>query len=155
MRGCVRTGKTIAVVLALAAWFLGHAWKGLTVYFQGDDAMNLYQAWVLPTWKILAANLTPFTTVYRPLGTAFYKLGFDLLGWHPLGFRMVAYLLMLANIGLLYRVAKLVIFISTAEPFTMCCVTRSFCSHCGFIYREAPGTYRNALSCFLFVMYWR
>jgi hypothetical protein len=108
MRRDVRTEKTIAVVFALAAWFLGHAWKGLTAYFQGDDAMNLYQAWILPPWRILAANLTPFTTVYRPLGTAFYRLSFGLLGWHPLGFRIAAYLLMLANIGLLYRVAKLV-----------------------------------------------
>jgi hypothetical protein len=106
----VRIGKTIAVILALATWFLGHTWKGLTVYFQGDDSMNLYQAWILPPWKIVAANLTPFTTVYRPLGTAFYRLGFGLLGWHPLGFRIAAYLLMLANIGLLYRVAKLVTF---------------------------------------------
>lgn len=104
----MRRAKTIAVVLVLAAWFLGHAWKGLTVYFQGDDAMNLYFAWILPPWKILLANLTPFTTVYRPVGTAFYRLGFALLGWHPLGFRVIAYLLMLANIGLLYRVAKLV-----------------------------------------------
>ncbi len=102
----MRRAKTVAVVLALLAWFLGHAWKGLTVYFQGDDAMNLYMAWILPPWKILAANLTPFTTVYRPLGTAFYRLGFGLLGWHPLGFRIAAYLLMLANIGLLYCVAK-------------------------------------------------
>jgi hypothetical protein len=101
-------GKTIAVILDLAAWFLGHAWKGLTVYVTGDDSMNLYQAWILPPWKILAANLTPFTTVYRPLGTAFYRLGFTLLGWRPLGFRIVAYLFMLAGIGLLYRVAKLV-----------------------------------------------
>ena len=104
----MRLWKSAAVALFLAAWFLGHAWKGLTVYFQGDDSMNLYQAWVLPPWKILVGNLTPFTSVYRPLGTAFYRIGFGLLGWHPLGYRIAAYLLLMANIGLLYKVAKLV-----------------------------------------------
>jgi hypothetical protein len=104
----MRRWKLIAVVLFLAAWFLGHAWKGLTVYFQGDDSMNLYQAWVIPPWKIVLANLTPFTMVYRPLGTAFYRLGFFALGWHPLGFRIAAYAFMMANIYLLYRAAKLV-----------------------------------------------
>ena len=103
----MRRLKAIAVAVFLVAWFLGHAWRGLTVYFQGDDAMNLYQAWVIPPWKIVVANLNPFTSVYRPLGTAFYRLGFSLLGWHPLGYRIAAYVLMMASIYLLYRVAKL------------------------------------------------
>ena len=91
----------------LAAWFLGHAWRGLLVYFQGDDAMNLYQAWILPPWKILVGNLTPFTTLYRPLGTAVYRVMFHAVGWHPLGFRVLLYALLLVNIGLLYRVARM------------------------------------------------
>jgi hypothetical protein len=104
----MRRWKTAALALFLAAWFLGHAWKGLTVYFQGDDSMNLYQAWVLSPWQIIVGNLSPFTAVYRPVGTAFYRLGFFALGWHPLGFRIAAYVLMMVNIYLLYRVAKLV-----------------------------------------------
>jgi hypothetical protein len=145
----MRRWKTAVVVLALAAWFLGHAWKGLTVYFQGDDSMNLYQAWVLPPWKILAANLWPFTTVYRPLGTAFYRLGFGLLGWHPLGFRVAAYLLMLANIGLLYRVAKLVT--SSTEIGVLAALLGSYHPRLMDIYLSG-GTIYDVLCCTCFLL---
>ena len=63
--------KSAVLMLAIAAWFLGHTWKGLAVYFQEDDLMNMYQAWVLPLYKLVLANLTPFTSVYRPLGAGF------------------------------------------------------------------------------------
>ena len=93
--------------LAVAAWFLGHAWKGLFIYFQGDDMYNLYQAWTTPAWKLLLANLIPFTSVYRPLGAAVYRVLFATAGWNPLAFRVVVYALFLANIFLVYRVARL------------------------------------------------
>lgn len=93
--------------LAVAAWFLGHAWKGLFIYFQGDDMYNLYQAWTTPAWKLLLANLMPFTSVYRPLGAAVYRVLFATIGWSPLGFRVLVYALFLANIWLVFRIARL------------------------------------------------
>ncbi len=106
MRGRERW-KTAAAALLLAAWFLARTWRGLLVYFQGDDAMNLYQAWILAPWKIALANLTPFTAVYRPFGTAVYRSLYAIFGWHPLPFRILVYALMLLNIGLLYRLARM------------------------------------------------
>jgi hypothetical protein len=98
--------KRVAISLALAAWFLGHTWKGLLVYFDGDDMQNIYHAWVLSPWKILFANLTPFTSIYRPFGTAVYRVLFEAAGLHPLPYRIVAYAFLLANIWLLYLVAE-------------------------------------------------
>jgi len=100
--------KSAALALFLAAWFLSRAWRGLFVYFQGDDMMNTYQAWLLPWWKVLAANLTPFTTVYRPFGSLYYKAAYSVFGFHPLGFRVVTYSFMLLNIALMYRLARLI-----------------------------------------------
>jgi hypothetical protein len=98
--------KSAVLMLAIAAWFLGHTWKGLAVYFQEDDLMNMYQAWVLPLYKLVLANLTPFTSVYRPLGAGFYRLLYHSAGLHPLPFRIVAYGLMMLNVWLIFRLAR-------------------------------------------------
>jgi hypothetical protein len=95
--------KRIAVAVLLAAWFLGHTWPGLLRDFSEDDLMNMYFAWVLPLPRLLLGNLTPFTSVYRPLGSAFYRVMYDAAGLHPFPFRVAAYALMLLNIWLVYR----------------------------------------------------
>lgn len=97
---------SVAIALGLAAWFLDHTWRGLFVMFQGDDMMNTYLAWVLPWRRLVWGNLTPFTTVYRPVGSLFYKIMYAAAGFHPLPFRIALYALMLVNIGLLYRFAR-------------------------------------------------
>lgn len=102
-----RHWKTIVVTAIIVGWLLGHTWKGLFVYFQDDDMMNLYQAWILPWWKLALANVTPFTTVYRPFGALVYRVLYDVAGLNPLPFRIVAYLLLLVNTWLLFRIAKL------------------------------------------------
>lgn len=100
--------KAGALAAVVAAWFLGHTWKGLFVYFQGDDMHNLYGAWITPWWKLLLANLIPFTSVYRPLGALVYRTVFAAAGWNPLAYRVLVYALLLANIWLVYRVVQLV-----------------------------------------------
>jgi hypothetical protein len=102
-----RHAQSAAVALAPAAWFLANTWRGLLVPFTNDDLMNLYGAWTLPAWKLFVANLSPFTAVYRPLGSAFYRIVYLCAGLHPLPFRVVTYALMLVNVWLVYRLAKM------------------------------------------------
>lgn len=92
----------------LTAWFFANTWRGLLVPFTTDDLMNLHGAWSLRPLKLLVlANLSPFTAVYRPLGSAVYRIVFWFAGLNPLPFRMVAYALMLINVWLVYRLVKL------------------------------------------------
>jgi hypothetical protein len=99
--------KSAAAVAFIALWFFGHTWRGLFVGFQDDDMMNLYHAWVLPWYQLLAANLVPFTPIYRPLGSALYRILYVTAGLHPLPFRICAYALMTLNLWLIFRLAKL------------------------------------------------
>ena len=67
----------------------------------------MYFAWILPWYKLVIANVVPFTDTYRPLGSAFYSILYHSAGLTPLPFRIVAYIFMTLNIWLLYRVARL------------------------------------------------
>jgi hypothetical protein len=100
--------KFIAVIAAIAGWFFGNAWRGLTESFSGDDMMNLYHAWDFPLRHLIVANLTPLNKVYRPAGAVFYRVLYDLFGLHPFPFRIAIYCLLLVNIALLYWLAKLI-----------------------------------------------
>jgi hypothetical protein len=96
--------KKIATGALIAAWFLALSWRGLVRDFTEDDLMNMYFAWILPAKRLILANLTPFTSVYRPVGSAFYRVMYLSAGLHPLPFRIAAYALMLLNLWLVYRV---------------------------------------------------
>jgi hypothetical protein len=133
------TWKGVAVALALAAWFLDHTWRGLLCSFQGDDTMNLYEAWVLPVRRLAVGNLTPFTAVYRPVGSVFYKLMFAAAGFHPLPFRVVLYALMLANIGLLYRFARQVT--GSSEAAALAALIGSYHNHLIDMYQNGGVVY--------------
>jgi hypothetical protein len=100
--------KTLAAAAFLALWFVGQTWKALLVDFTEDDLMNMYGAWVLPLRTLVLANLTPFTSVYRPLGSVFYRVMYQCVGLNPLPFRVAAYGLMMLNIWLVYRVIRVV-----------------------------------------------
>jgi hypothetical protein len=78
-----------AILLSILTfvWFAG---DGLAAYFTPDDMMNLYGAWDHP-W---ASD--------RLAGTLFYNLAFKVLGFEPLGYRIVCWLLLAGNLALLY-----------------------------------------------------
>lgn len=141
--------KAAAVALFLAAWLLSHAWKGLLIYFTGDDMMNLYQAWALPAWKIFAANLSPFSTVYRPFGTAVYRVVFALAGWRPLEFRVVVYAFLLLNIWLVYRVARRLT--GSAEIGVLAALLFSYHRNLMDLYLN-NGTLYDVLACAFFLL---
>ena len=97
-----RNFRIFAFIL-IAAWFLGCSWRGILIPFTGDDLMNISAAWTLPMRKLVWANITPFTPIYRPFGSAYHRLLFALFGLHPLPFRLVTYVLLGLNLYLLFR----------------------------------------------------
>ncbi len=79
----------------------------MLIGFDGDDLMNTYQAWRVPIWKLVLANLAPFTTVYRPVGSALYRVFFWFDEFHLLPMRILVYALLLLNIWLAFKAAHL------------------------------------------------
>jgi hypothetical protein len=98
--------KAFAVAAFLALWFVGQTWPALLANFTEDDLMNMSGAWALPSRTLVLANLTPFTSVYRPLGSVFYRVIYEAVGLNPLPFRVAAYSLMIFNIWLVYRLLR-------------------------------------------------
>jgi hypothetical protein len=80
-----------AAALAIFALFLAFAGDGIRAYFTPDDMMNLYGAWFRP---LLEAD--------RPLGALVYRGLFGAFGLNPLPYRIVSFILLFANLGLLY-----------------------------------------------------
>jgi len=134
------------VVLVITTWFLSHTWRGLLVYFHGDDTMNMYRAWALPASRLLVSNLTPFTAEYRPLGALFYRLLYAVAGFNPLPFRIVCYCFLLFNIWLTYRFAKLLT--GSTEIAVLTALIGSYHRHFMDLYQN-DGTVYDIL-CFTF-----
>jgi hypothetical protein len=141
--------KRVAVGAFIAAWFIAQSWRGMLVDFTEDDLMNMYFAWVLPLPRLLIGNLTPFTSVYRPVGTAFYRVLYDLAGFHPLPFRMAAYVLMLVNIWLVYRLAAAIT--GSLETGALCALIFSFHKRLFGLFVNG-GTIYDILCCTFFCL---
>jgi hypothetical protein len=91
----------LAAGVALFAWFVYVVRGGLASWFDNDDLMNLYYYWVRPWSALLKANLTFWSSFYRPAGGLFYRTIFALWGFHPLPFRIATLALLAVNFGLL------------------------------------------------------
>lgn len=107
---------------------------GVWASFYADDIMNLYWAFANVSWgKLLAANIVPFTTVYRPMGALYYRSVFEVAGLNPLGFRLVTYAFLYLNILLLILVVRRLT--GSSEIALIICVgvvlSRAQCRHIG------------------------
>ncbi len=103
-----RLERRTRVFCALAAlgllWIFGR--DGLWISFSEDDLMNLHFGFREPLGRLIAANLAPFTMVYRPAGSAFYLALFEVFGLEPIPYRFTAYgVLLLGCVGL-YQLTK-------------------------------------------------
>ena len=68
--------------------------------------MNLHFAWNSPLGNFILSNLVPFTPFYRPAGAAYYRICFAIFGWNPTAFRAVTFALLLANLLLIFLLAR-------------------------------------------------
>jgi hypothetical protein len=91
----------LAAGVALFAWFIFLVRGGLASWFDNDDLMNLNVYWSRPWSALLKANLTFWSSYYRPAGGLFYRTIFALWGFHPLPFRITALVLLAINFTLL------------------------------------------------------
>lgn len=89
------------------AYFLLQAWRGLFVDFHHDDMMNLYHGWSEPVWRLVLAVIFPFDGVARPLANLLYRAEFLLFGFDAFKYRLTTYVILIADIALVYQVSKL------------------------------------------------
>ncbi|HYL78977.1 MAG TPA: hypothetical protein VEU96_32600 [Bryobacteraceae bacterium] len=92
----------------IVAYFVFFAWDGLHARFSVDDPANIFGYWQRGAWPLIRAQFEFFSTYYRPMGGLFYLPIYDLAGFNPLPYRVVGLSIVLLNIAVFYRVAKLV-----------------------------------------------
>jgi hypothetical protein len=90
-------------VAALVLVFICFTWRGLTMFYSDDDMMNMYKAWTTPALKIWKAQIMPWMPVYRPLGTAVYRVFYSVFGFRPLPLYIFCWLLLVGNVFAAWR----------------------------------------------------
>src|SRR5580692_10111698 len=105
MHRALRDTPSLVAGALLVAFFFYCTGFGLFIHLGYDDVMNTTFAWEPPLHNLLIALLSPFTSIYRPTGSAFYRLMFAIFGLRSEPFRIVTYALLLCNIYLVYRLA--------------------------------------------------
>jgi hypothetical protein len=88
-------------LIAYLFWFAG---GGLWARFTGDDLMNLNFHLTPSLGRLMASNVTYWSTAYRPMGGVVYVLIYRLMGFQSMPFRVVSFALLLGNLGLAHRV---------------------------------------------------
>ncbi len=102
-----RPPTSLALPVLLVAYFLCFTSRGVLTYFNSDDVMNLYVAWIDPVSTILKGAVFFWSGYIRPLGALFYRLLYAVAGFHPLAFHIAAFAILILNLGLLYRAIRL------------------------------------------------
>ena len=95
-----------AAAAALAAYFWFFSWDAVAVKFAPDDLMNLGHYWRLSGRELLAQFAAPWTGGYRPMGAAFYLPLLSAFGLNPAPYHVAMLLILLANVFLVYRLAR-------------------------------------------------
>ncbi len=95
-------------ILAIWVYFFRLTRPALRAGFSPDDCMNLYRAWYFPRAALIKANLLFFLSsdFIRPMGEAWYRVIYFFAGFHPAPFHEVDLALLLANILLVYCIAR-------------------------------------------------
>ena len=130
-----------AAALVVCAIFFVFAGDGIGGYFTPDDMMNFYKAWAASPAELLHQD--------RPVAQAVYRVMFALFGLHPLPFRLVAFVLLLANLALLYRFCLRLA--GSREIAALACLLGVYHAHLADLYYSS-GTYYDLL-CWLFVLW--
>lgn len=84
-------------------YFLKSVWISFSMWFSSDDLMNLHYYWSRSWPELIQGNILFFTDYYRPAGGLFYRGIYDLCGFNPLPFRIIALIFVCLNLALLWR----------------------------------------------------
>jgi hypothetical protein len=127
----------IAAALTVLGFFVFFAGDGLFAYFTPDDMMNLYDSW-----------FRPLVDTDRYLGTLAYRGLFAVAGFHPLPYRAVCMLLLVVNLGLLYRFCLRLS--NSREVAVLACLLGAYHAHLADLY-YSTGTIYDLLCAALFL----
>lgn len=96
--------RAILAGLFIACYFLFFTWRGLLLYFTGDDMMNLYGYMDKPVSALVKGNIFFWTPYYRPFGGIVYRSLFAIFGLNPRPVYVVFFAVLLVNLLLAYLV---------------------------------------------------
>ena len=132
--------------LFIAGFFLFFTWRGLLVYYTGDDVMNLYGYWSKPVSALVKGNIFFWTPYYRPFGGIVYRSLFAIFGFNPYPMYVVFYAAMLVNLWLAYLVFKRIG--GSREIGAIATLLYAFHGKFDYLYYNAGSMYD--VFCFLF-----
>jgi hypothetical protein len=93
-------------VAVLIAYFLYFALPALRGGFRGDEMMNMVIYWKSGMLRSLLANVTFWTTFYRPGGALYYLPLYHFFALDPLPYRIVQIGILAASIPLVYYLSR-------------------------------------------------
>jgi len=103
-----RTFRQVAPLALVVGYFLWLIWPGTREYFNPDDTMNLCVAWYNTSVSSLIKSTFGFWMgAIRPFGSLYYRLVYEVAGFHPFLFRATCFLLLILNLVLAYRFFQL------------------------------------------------
>ncbi len=143
-----KTSPLLSVLagLFIACFFLFFTWRGLLVYYTGDDLFNLYSYWSKPVSALVKGNIFFWTPYYRPFGGIIYRSLFAIFGFNPYPMYVVFYAAMLVNLWLAYLVFKRIG--GSREIGAMATLLYAFHGKFDYLYYNAGSMYD--VFCFLF-----
>lgn len=130
----------------VGCFFLFFTWRGLLIYYTGDDLMNLYGYWSQPVAALIKANVFFWTPSYRPFGGVIYRPLFAIFGFNPYPEYVIYFAAMLANLWLAYRL--FVRFGGTREIGAIAVLVWAFHGKFDYLYYNGGSLYD--VFCFLF-----
>jgi hypothetical protein len=143
-----KTSPLLSVLagLFIACFFLFFTWRGLLVYYTGDDVFNLYGYWSKPVSALVRGNIFFWTPYYRPFGGVVYRSLFAIFGFNPYPMYVVFYAAMLVNLWLAYLVFKRIG--GTREIGAIATLLYAYHAKFDYLYYNAGSMYD--VFCFLF-----
>lgn len=143
-----KTSPPLSVLagLFIACFFLFFTWRGLLVYYTGDDLMNLYGYWSKPVRALVKGNIFFWTPYYRPFGGIIYRTFFAIFGFNPYPMYVLYFAAMLLNLWLAYLVFKRIG--GSREIGGIATLLYAFHGKFGYLYYNAGSMYD--VFCFLF-----
>jgi hypothetical protein len=101
------SGGMLRTILAggfIACFFLFFTWRGLLVFYTGDDINNLYVYLNTSVSALVKGNIFFWTPYYRPFGGMVYRSLYALYGFNPYPIYVVFFAALLLNLLLAYLV---------------------------------------------------
>lgn len=140
--------RNAALAVFLPAWFLFFNWDGLRVHFALDDIGNMAHYYRDGPWWLAASQFLPWRGYYRPMGGLFYVPILHFAGLNPAPYQAALLLLLLANVYLIHRFARLL----GSGELAAALAALAACYHAGLsnLYYNAAFVY-DALCCFFYL----